>query len=185
MVPKNICVVVAEKQSERFAAELISELRKKLAEAEAEYGEDLLPLYASLEPRIWGVGGSRLRESGVELVHDAEHDAGTEFKNGRMFDVLWAAIYDRQPHAVIFVGTNGMFERLTRRVSDEVRSLRGTFNNWQPMLIQLTPGRDDLAVNNSADVVRIQTTEAPVAAGMITGLLVERDEHFPLKAHLH
>jgi len=188
MTPKNICLIAVDPDGDHEAARLAALLREELAQAGTEYGENLLPLHVSLEPNLWGIGGPAMAQEGIETIRHFEEADRSNLLARRFLRQMSSdaveAILDREPHAIIFVGSSESFAGISRRIKEHSRDLEGTFNNWEPLIFQLT--RDSQTHDsNCRDAVQLDSHDLSSAAQAIVKLLFENDEHFPLRAHLH
>src|ERR1043166_3663270 len=112
-------VIAGEASGDMLAAELVSTLRKEVAEAETIYTEEAQPLYTGLEPKFFGAGGPRMAEAGVELAFDmTKHSViglsdalKNYFKFRRLFNQLFQLAVERQPDAIICVDFSGFNRR--------------------------------------------------------------------------
>src|SRR5206468_3305457 len=97
-----------------------------------------------LAPRFFGAGGQRMAAAGVELAIEMTSHAVTGLwevvanyrKFKRIFDQLFQLAVDREPHAIICVDFSGFNRRFATAIKWHVHSRRGTFNNWNPKIIQ-------------------------------------------------
>ncbi|MDB6123536.1 MAG: Lipid-A-disaccharide synthase [Pedosphaera sp.] len=136
-------VIAGETSGDMLAAELVKTLRAELM-AEYRYSDDLQPLHADLAPRFFGAGGQRMAAAGVELEFDMTSHAVTGLwevlrkyrKFKQLFDRLYQLALEREPHAIICVDFSGFNRRFASAIKKHVRSQRGTFNNWNPKIIQ-------------------------------------------------
>ena len=137
-------VVAGEASGDILAAELARALRGELALFQSRPTQDLQPLFASLEPEFFGAGGPRMAAAGVKLEVDMTAHAAfgllDVFKNlgrfVRLRDQLKALAVARQPDVIICVDYSGFNRRFARAVKDQVRACRGTFNDWNPRIVQ-------------------------------------------------
>jgi lipid-A-disaccharide synthase len=143
MVPKQFMVVAGEASGDLLAAELVRALRKEMSEVEAQPTSDLQPLHASLEPRFFGAGGSRMAAAGVELAFDMTAYAvfglvGVRryVRFRRLLAQLLKLAIERQPDAIICVDFAGFNRRFTRAIKQYVRHRQGPFFDWDPKTIQ-------------------------------------------------
>jgi lipid-A-disaccharide synthase len=143
MTPKRIMMIAGETSGDMLAADLVTALRARVMES-YRYSEDLQPLDADLAPRFFGAGGPRMAAAGVELAIEMTSHAVTGLwevvanyrKFKRIFDKLFQLAIDREPHAIICVDFSGFNRRFATAIKKHVRSRRGTFNNWNPKIIQ-------------------------------------------------
>ncbi len=143
MTPKHFMLIAGESSGDMLAAELVNELRAAIQQLPS-YTNDLQPLRADLAPRFFGAGGPRMAEAGVELAFDmTQHSViGLSdvlrhyFKFKRLFNQLLSLAVRREPDAIICVDFSGFNRRFAAAVKKYVRSRSGTFNNWDPKIIQ-------------------------------------------------
>jgi len=136
-------VIAGEPSGDMLAADLVRAIRAELF-ARYTYSTDLQPLDASLAPRFFGAGGPRLAAEGVDLAFDMTAHAVTGLwevltnyrKFKRRFDQLFKIATDREPHAIICVDFSGFNRRFAHAIKEHVRSRRGSFNDWDPKIIQ-------------------------------------------------
>jgi hypothetical protein len=189
MTPKSICLLTTDSEGDRLGARLAGALREKLARAEAEYGSDLLPLHASLEPSLWGLGGSEMARARIELIGGIQEQQGTTqgsrvFGPRHNYEDVFDFVLSREPHAIVFVGCSKWYGGLACCVENRVNRSRGTFYNWAPLVFHLTrSSRSEQPLSRS--VIHIESEDVSRAAEEIVSLLLEQDEHFPLRAHLY
>lgn len=144
MVPKQIMLIAGEASGDLLAAELTRALREALMDAEANGSTDAQPLRTSLAPQFFGAGGPRMAAAGVELAADLPALAVTGlievarkyFKFRRIFHQLLELARRREPHLIICVDFSGFNLRFARAVKAYVRRSRGTFYNWEPIIVQ-------------------------------------------------
>ncbi len=137
-------LIAGEASGDVLAAELVKALRIALPEAEPPPGPDAQPLHGSLEPRFFGAGGPRMAEAGVELVLDltAHSVVGVSdvlrnlLKFKAFFSQLLKLANERRPDAIICVDYSGFNLRFAEALRKHLRRLRGTFANWNPLIIQ-------------------------------------------------
>lgn len=139
------CMVLAgEASGDTLAAELVSALREELARFQSRPTEDRQPLWTGLAPVFFGAGGPRMAAAGVELAVDmtAHSVFGVieVLKNYFQFRQLMSRLVrlalERQPDVIICVDFSGFNRRFARRVKDHVRAEAGTFNDWNPKIVQ-------------------------------------------------
>jgi lipid-A-disaccharide synthase len=129
----QIMFLAGEASGDTLAAELVQALRA-------------LPEVTALEvpPRLFGAGGPRLREAGVELALDLTAHAVVglweavrhypTFK--RLFDQLLRLACERLPDVIVLVDNPGFNLRFARAVKRLVRRRQGPFFNWSPRIVQ-------------------------------------------------
>jgi lipid-A-disaccharide synthase len=140
----SLMVIAGEASGDTLAAELVHALRAALAHFQGRPTPDLQPLYASLEPVFFGAGGPRMAAAGVDLAVDmtAHTVFGIVdvFKNYRRFRRLMGGLVSlairRQPDVIICVDFSGFNRRFAHAVKEHVRACQGTFNDWQPKIVQ-------------------------------------------------
>jgi len=136
-------LIAGEASGDMLGAELIKELRLGI-ERLPTYTNDHQPLYADLAPRFFGAGGPRMAEAGVDLAFDmTQHSViglsdvlKNYFKFRRLFNQLFVLATQREPHAIICIDFSGFNRRFAAAIKKYVRARRGTFNNWEPKIIQ-------------------------------------------------
>lgn len=143
MTPRRFMLIAGETSGDMLAAELVRELRIA-SQKISTYSPNVQPLSADLAPRFFGAGGPRMSEAGVELAIDMTPHSVTGlsdvlknyFKFKRLFNALFDLASERQPHAIICVDFSGFNRRFAVAIKKYVRSRRGSFNNWNPKVIQ-------------------------------------------------
>jgi lipid-A-disaccharide synthase len=143
MTPKRFMVIAGETSGDMLAAELVRELRAGI-QRRYTYSNDLQPLQSDLAPRFFGAGGPRMAQAGVELAFDLTRHSVvglTEvlrnyFKFRCFFRRLLALACEREPHVIICVDYAGFNRRFAAAIKKYVHARRGTFNNWDPKIIQ-------------------------------------------------
>ena len=144
MVPKRFMIVAGEPSGDLLAAELVRALRVELARFEGQATEALQPLHASLGPELFGAGGPRMAEAGVDLAFDFTRDAVVGLSDAlrkyfsfrRRMRELLALAANRKPHAIICVDFSGFNLRLAQAIRNIVRREDSTFHNWNPKIVQ-------------------------------------------------
>ncbi len=137
-------VIAGEASGDTLAAELVRALREELANFQSRSTEDVQPLFASLEPEFFGAGGAKLAAEGVKLEVDMTAHAVFGLLDvvrnlGRLVrlrDQLKDLAIARQPDVILCVDYSGFNLRLARAVKEHVRAGRGTFNDWNPRIVQ-------------------------------------------------
>ena len=143
MTPKRFMLIAGEASGDMLAAELVRELRAGI-DRRRTYTHDLQPLQADLAPRFFGAGGPCMAAAGVELAFDmTQHSViglsdvlKNYFKFKRLFDQLFKIATEREPHVIICVDFSGFNRRFAAAIKQHVRARRGTFNNWEPKIVQ-------------------------------------------------
>ncbi len=143
MTPKRFMLIAGEASGDMLAAELVKELRAGIQQRPT-YTSDLQPLSADLEPRFFGAGGPCMAAAGVELAFDLTQHSVVGLtdvlknyrKFKRLFDQLFKLATEREPHAIICIDFSGFNRRFAAAIKKYVRARRGTFNNWEPKIIQ-------------------------------------------------
>ncbi len=144
MTPKRIMVIAGEASGDVLAAQVVNELRAEI-QRQSTYTSEVQPLRADLAPRFFGAGGPQMAKAGVELEIEMSSHAVVGLvevvknlpKIKGFFNRLYKLALERQPHAIIFVDFGGFNRRLAHAIKKHVRSRAGSFNNWNPRLIQL------------------------------------------------
>lgn len=143
MTPKRFMLIAGEASGDMLAAELVRELRAGI-DRRNTYSSNAQPLYADLAPRFFGAGGPCMAAAGVELAFDMTHHSviglsdvlKNYFKFKRLFNQLFNLAIQREPHVIICVDFSGFNRRFAAAIKKYVRARRGTFNNWEPKIIQ-------------------------------------------------
>ncbi len=136
-------LIAGEASGDMLGAELVRELRVEI-ERLPTYSSNVQPLYADLAPRFFGAGGPRMADAGVDLAFDmTQHSViglsdvlKNYFKFRRLFNQLSTLATQREPHAIICIDFSGFNRRFAAAIKKYVRARRGTFNNWEPKIIQ-------------------------------------------------
>lgn len=144
MKSPSIMLVAGEASGDTLAAELVVALRRKLLAREDEDSSDVQPLRTALGPRFFGVGGSRMAAAGVELAFDMTKHSIIGFSEAlkqvlkfrRLMQQLVKLALQRQPDVIVCVDFHGFNGRFAAAVRRAVRAQRGTFNNWNPRIVQ-------------------------------------------------
>ena len=137
-------IIAGEASGDLLAAELVAALRQVAGDQESVYGPDQQPLRATLEPRFFGAGGSRMAAAGVELAFDmtAHSVVGVSgvirnlLKFRRLLQQLLHMALDRQPDLIVCVDFSGFNRRFAAAVRQAARARAGLFKNWQPKIVQ-------------------------------------------------
>ena len=143
MTPKHFMLIAGEASGDMLAAELVRELRAGI-DRRPTYSASAQPLYADLAPRFFGAGGPCMAAAGVELAFDMTRHSviglsdvlKNYFKFKRLFDQLFKIATEREPHVIICVDFSGFNRRFAAAIKQHVRARRGTFNNWEPKIVQ-------------------------------------------------
>ena len=136
-------LIAGEASGDLLAAELVVALRAGIG-ALPTYQDQVQPLSADLAPRFFGAGGPRMAEAGVELAFDLTLHSVTGLsdvlknyrKFRRLFNQLLTLAKDREPDAIICIDFSGFNRRFAAAIKGYIRARRGTFNNWNPKIIQ-------------------------------------------------
>ncbi|HKS38889.1 MAG TPA: lipid-A-disaccharide synthase, partial [Verrucomicrobiae bacterium] len=129
----SFMLIAGEASGDLLAAELVGALKKAP------------PVQAiPFPPRFFGAGGQQMARQGVELALDLTRHSVIgvsdvlrkywEFKG--IFDRLFALAIDRRPDVIVCVDFSGFNRRFARAIKEHVRTLRGSFNNWEPRIVQ-------------------------------------------------
>jgi len=153
-------LIAGEASGDLLAAELVTALRDKVLEVESAPTDDVQPLRTALTPRFFGAGGPRMAAAGVELAFDlTQHSVigisdvlKNVLKFRRLFNQLLKLAIERKPDAIIGVDYGGFNLRFGHAIRQYVRKNSGTFQNWNPKIIQFVspqvwasrPGRANL-----------------------------------------
>ena len=140
----SFMLIAGETSGDTLAAELVGGLREDLARFQSRPTSDTQPLFASLEPKFFGAGGPKMATAGVDLAVDmtAHSVFGVidVLKNYLKFRKLMSRLVrlaiERQPDVIVCVDFSGFNRRFARAVKDHVRSRAGTFDNWNPRIVQ-------------------------------------------------
>jgi lipid-A-disaccharide synthase len=111
---------------------------------EGQPSPDWQPLHTGLEPEFYGAGGPRMAAEGVQLALDmTQHSVvglWEVIKKYGHFRKVFRQLLDlataREPDAIICIDFSGFNLRFAHAVRRRTRSLRGTFNNWRPRIVQ-------------------------------------------------
>ena len=157
-------LIAGEASGDTLAAELVTALRGELLSRPQADSSDVQPLRTALGPRFFGAGGPRMAAAGVELAFDmTKHSVigisealKKYFEFRRMLRQLVKLALKRQPDVIVCVDFHGFNGRFAAAVRRAVRSQRGTFNNWNPKIVQFVspqvwasrPGRADAMAEN-------------------------------------
>jgi lipid-A-disaccharide synthase len=123
-----------EASGDLLAAELIPQLLRVLEERGGEF-----------RPRLYGAGGPRMQDAGMELLVDmTEHSAigiSDVLKKlltyRRFFHRMLTVAEQRLPDALICVDFSGFNRRFAHAVKERVRKRgKGWFQQWDPKIIQ-------------------------------------------------
>lgn len=136
--------IAGEPSGDFLAAELAAALANRFTEIEAAPTADFQPLHASLQPEFFGAGGPRMADAGIHLAVDMTQHAIVglwevikHYRQFRgLFNQLRTLAIQREPDAIICVDFSGFNLRLAHALRQYTRSLRGTFGNWNPKMIQ-------------------------------------------------
>jgi lipid-A-disaccharide synthase len=128
----SIMMIAGEPSGDLLAAELAGALREQWIKS----------LAANVELKLFGAGGERMAEAGVDVVFDMTQYAVVglvevlknygKFKS--LFNALLAVAMARKPDAIICVDFSGFNRRFAHAVKERVRS--GACGDWNPKLIQ-------------------------------------------------
>ena len=137
-------LIAGEASGDLLAGELVSALRRVMAERGAQQTTDSQPLRTSLASQFFGAGGPKMAEAGVKLAFDLTAHAVvglTEvLKNYWKFRQLFRQLFDlaieRQPDAIVCVDFSGFNRRFAHAIKKVVRAQQRPFNNWNPKIIQ-------------------------------------------------
>ena len=140
----SFMLIAGEASGDTLAAELVCALREELAVFQSHPTPDQQPLWASLEPEFFGAGGPKMAAAGVKLAVDmTEHSVfgmidvlKKYFQFRRLMDQLVRLAIERQPDVIVCVDFSGFNRRFARAVKDHVRARAGTFDHWNPRIIQ-------------------------------------------------
>ena len=142
MTPKRFMLIAGEASGDMLAAELVGELRAAIAR-ESTYSQNVQPLQSDLAPVFFGAGGPRMAEAGVELTVDmTQHSVigvpsvQDYLKFSGFLDELFELAKEREPHVVVCVDFSTFNRKFAAITKKYVRERRGTFNNWNPKIIQ-------------------------------------------------
>jgi lipid-A-disaccharide synthase len=144
MVRRSFMLIAGETSGDLLGAELAPRLRARVTDAEGQPSDDLQPLQSSLEPEFYGAGGPRMAAAGVRLSVDmTEHsvvglwEVIKQYNHyRRVFRQLFQLAEAREPDVIVLIDFAGFNLRFAHAVRRRTRSLQGTFNNWQPRLVQ-------------------------------------------------
>jgi lipid-A-disaccharide synthase len=189
MVRKSFMFIVGETSGDILAAELVRVLSRMLTDREAASTSDAQPLHASLEPEFFGAGGPHMARAGVKVDLDMTQHAVVglwevipkyrEFRG--FFRTLKNMAIRLQPDVIICVDFAGFNLRFAAAIRKHVQSLRGTFGNWNPLLVQYVspqvwasrPQRAQSLARNVDLVLSILPFEKECYAQRVPNLCVE------------
>ncbi len=137
-------VIAGEASGDMLAAELVEAIRSEFCNAPLIPTTDLQPLYTSLEPRFFGIGGPQMAAAGVELALDMTRHSVTGIsdvlKNLAKFRGFIRQAYnlalEHEPDAIICVDYSGFNGRVAHAIKQYARAHSGWFHDWNPKLIQ-------------------------------------------------
>ena len=140
----SFMLIAGEASGDTLAAELVQALDEESAFMQAQPTDASQPLYASLQPRFFGMGGPEMAAAGVELIADMAAysvfgvaDVVKDYlRFRRLMSQLVRAAIERQPDVIVCVDFSGFNRRFAHRVKSHVRSRRGTFADWNPKVVQ-------------------------------------------------
>ena len=141
----SFMLIAGEASGDTLAAELVCALREEMAEFQSRPTPDQQPLFTSLEPEFFGAGGPKMAAVGMKLAVDmTTHSVfglidvlKKYFQFRRLMKQLVQLAIERQPDVVVCVDFSGFNRRFARAVKDHVRARAGTFDNWNPKIVQL------------------------------------------------
>lgn len=137
-------LIAGEPSGDILGAELVAALRERMSDVAADHMSYAQPLRTSLAPEFYGAGGPRMAAAGVQLAAEmTQHSVvglWEVIKKYQFFRRLIAQLMRialrRQPDVIICIDFSGFNLRLAHRLRQHVRSLQGTFANWQPRIVQ-------------------------------------------------
>jgi len=126
-------LIAGEASGDALAAELVRALTR-----ERELRGTPFP------PEFFGAGGPQMNAEGVELAFDLTRHSVIGLSDAlkkvwafkRLLDQLRQLAVARKPDVIVCVDFSGFNRRFARAVKRYVRARRGTFNNWEPRLVQ-------------------------------------------------
>jgi lipid-A-disaccharide synthase len=129
----SFMLIAGEPSGDLLAAELVGALKQT---------PQLQGL--AFPPAFFGAGGPRLAEQGVELAFDLTPHSVTGFSDvlhkyrvfRPIFNRLLELAVEREPEVIICVDFQLFNKLFVRAIRNHVRVRRGSFNNWEPMLVQ-------------------------------------------------
>ena len=144
MKPLSFMIVAGEASGDTLAAELVGHLRQRILQLQSANTDAARTGGIHMAPRFFGAGGGRMEAAGVETAFDlTQHSViglgdvvwkYLQFK--RMFRQLFALAVERRPDVIVGVDFSGFNRRLAGALKEWGTRRRGTFNNWNPKLIQ-------------------------------------------------
>jgi lipid-A-disaccharide synthase len=142
--PKSFMLIAGEASGDLLAAELVSDLRAKVLQAEGQPTHDVQPLRTELVPKFFGAGGPKMAAAGVELAFDLTQHSTIGISEvlkkylqfRRLFHQLLKLAIERQPDAIIGVDYGGFNLRFGHAIKQYVRKHRSEFVPWNPKIIQ-------------------------------------------------
>lgn len=137
-------IIAGEASGDTLAAELVVALRRELLTRENGVSADVQPLRTPLGPHFFGAGGLRMAAAGVELAFDMTKHSVIGFSEAlkqvlkfrRLMQQLLTLAQRRQPDVIVCVDFHGFNGRFASAVRRAVRAQRGSFNNWNPKIVQ-------------------------------------------------
>ena len=144
MKPLAFMLLAGEASGDLLAAELVRALRVQVAAWQAQPTDNAQPLRTNLEPQFFGAGRQQMAAAGVEIAVDMTPFAVVGFSDPvkqflplrRAFHRLLRLAIERQPDVVLGVDYGGFNLRFASAIKRQVRARIGSFNNWNPRLVQ-------------------------------------------------
>jgi lipid-A-disaccharide synthase len=144
MKAKSFMLIAGEASGDVLAAELVRALRQEFADAKAVPTTDCQPLYTSLAPRFFGVGGPQMAAAGVDVAFDltAHSVVGLSevlkkaVKFHRLLRQVFLLARERQPDAIICVDFSEFNLRFAHAVRQYTRRRSDWFHDWNPKIIR-------------------------------------------------
>lgn len=146
MKPLTCMIIAGEPSGDALAAELVLALKGEIQKHTERHrsGQDLQPLWESLEPRFFGAGGPRLKEAGVEILHDLTQRSTigptdvvhSYFHLRSIFYALVEAALERQPDVILLVDYSYFNHRFAKTIRRRFKSSSDWFHNWTPQIVK-------------------------------------------------
>lgn len=144
MVRRSFMLIAGETSGDLLGAALVRSLRPRVIEIENQPSDDSLPLRTTLEPEFFGAGGPHMAAAGVRLSLDlTQHSVVGLWEvlkqlpfYRRVFRQLFELALARQPDVIVGIDFSGFNLRFAHAIRRHLWSVRGSFNNWNPRLVQ-------------------------------------------------
>ena len=144
MKPLSFMLVAGEASGDMLATEMVGHLKQRIWELQSDHADSSRTGGFHMAPRFFGAGGVKMEEAGVDLAFDlTQHSViglgdvvwkYLQFK--RMFRQLLELAIERRPDVIVGIDFSAFNRRLAAAIQEWIAKRRGTFNNWNPKLIQ-------------------------------------------------